>query len=200
VNIDGASVNSVALDHDFLSPTSRLLIAGSVGIAHRSGNIMARDTTMMPAIPGLTGLLTLLFCPIVELRVNDTVTEYTGALSGLGLDPITREPIYGDHDMEVIFDTKIDNEDLNTINSIRMTMNYILRPSCGSDLSNLRHKVISDTLQLLQRPRGIIDECWPQTPHMWGERRDGILILCPGAGRDKTHTDVFQLHEGISLD
>jgi len=42
VIIDQASVNSVALDNEYLDPSSRLLVAGSIGIAHRTGNLMAR--------------------------------------------------------------------------------------------------------------------------------------------------------------
>jgi len=42
VNIDGTSVNCVALDQEPHSSTSRLIVAANVGIAHRSGNIMAR--------------------------------------------------------------------------------------------------------------------------------------------------------------
>jgi len=42
VQIEGNSVNCVALDQEPFSACSRLLIASNVGIAHRSGNIMAR--------------------------------------------------------------------------------------------------------------------------------------------------------------
>ena len=42
VMVDGASVNSVALDQDYLKPASRLLVAASVGISPRNDRAMAR--------------------------------------------------------------------------------------------------------------------------------------------------------------
>ena len=80
-----------------------------------------RDTTMLPPLPGLAGLMTLLFSPVTRLEVNESLTEYTGVLAGLGIDPQTGEPAYRDHDMGVPFDAKIDNRDIllvNTHNSI----------------------------------------------------------------------------------
>lgn len=42
VMVDGASVNSVALDQEHLNPVSRLLVAGSVAISQRNDRAMAR--------------------------------------------------------------------------------------------------------------------------------------------------------------
>ena len=42
VTIEGCSVNSVALDQDPTSSTSRLLVAAAVGISQRSGSVIAR--------------------------------------------------------------------------------------------------------------------------------------------------------------
>lgn len=69
----------------------------------------------MPPIPGLTGLLAMLFCPRVEFRVNENSTAYAGCLTGLGVNPTTGESAYPDHDMEIVFDTVIDNEDIDLV-------------------------------------------------------------------------------------
>lgn len=69
----------------------------------------------MPSIAGLTALLTMLFCPTIEFRVDEDKSSYTGCLTGLGIDPLTQESAYPDHDMEVVFDTVIDNEDVGLV-------------------------------------------------------------------------------------
>ncbi len=72
----------------------------------------------MPPIPGLTGLFAMLFCPKVEFRVNDNCTAYAGCLTGLGVNPTTGESAYPDHDMEIVFDTVIDNEDIDLVRNL----------------------------------------------------------------------------------
>jgi hypothetical protein len=108
-----------------------------------------RETTLMPAIPGMTALLTMVFCPQMELRVDDTGSKYTGCVSGLGMDARERVSVYPDHDMEVIFDTTIDNNDIRAVNSIRVAMNVLLRDSTlGSrEVDNLRAKVRKEFIE-----------------------------------------------------
>jgi hypothetical protein len=84
----------------------------------------------MPAIPGLLSLLTMVFAPHVEFRLDEERTKYTGCVTGLGSDPKEGFSVYPDHDMEILFDVSIDNEDLDLINSIRMTSNMLLRENC----------------------------------------------------------------------
>lgn len=73
-----------------------------------------RDTTIMPATPGMMALMSLMFTPKAELRSNISKTRYTGALCGLGTDP-NGHPIYLDHDMEIVFDTEIDDKDIELV-------------------------------------------------------------------------------------
>lgn len=68
----------------------------------------------MPPIPGLCSLLTMIFCPRLEFRVDEYYTVYTGCVTGLGTDP-TGNCIYGDHDMEIVFDTVIDSNDVSLV-------------------------------------------------------------------------------------
>jgi hypothetical protein len=42
VQIERSSVNSVTLDQEPYSSTARLLVAGTVAVSQRSGNIVAR--------------------------------------------------------------------------------------------------------------------------------------------------------------
>lgn len=70
-------------------------------------HVLLRNTTMLPNIPGLPALLTLIFTPRAEYRTNERRTRLTGALCGLGFDPETNRSFYPEHDMEIAFDTEI---------------------------------------------------------------------------------------------
>ena len=70
--IDRESVNSVALDDEPQNPNDRLMVACFVGLNPGGTTVMARDTTILPNIPGLPALMALLFCPTAELRYKGT--------------------------------------------------------------------------------------------------------------------------------
>jgi ATP-dependent RNA helicase TDRD9 len=117
VKVDNNSVNSVVLDTEPTAPISRLLVAAYVGIQDRSGSVVARDTTIMPSVPGLLSLMAMLFSPKMEPRVNIRQTKYTGVLCGLGTAPNEPDlPIYPDHDVEIVFDTCFDDDDIDSVN------------------------------------------------------------------------------------
>ena len=100
--------------------------------------LQARATTMMPSKIGLGAILTMIFAPKVELRVDRTVQRYTGCLVGLGhhaedhQDNLPKAYAYespgltsynADHDMELTFDSEISNYDIELIQKIRFLMN-----------------------------------------------------------------------------
>ncbi|ODN04338.1 putative ATP-dependent RNA helicase TDRD9 [Orchesella cincta] len=195
---DGSSTNSVVLDQDPTNPSSRLLIAANVAIAARSGNILARETTVMPPIPGLCGLLSMLFCPKLEFRVDPDYTTYTGCLTGLGIDPENGQSVYRDHDMEVVFDTVIDNRDIALVNSVRSSMNYILTERARhTDIQNLRIRLRRESLSLLERQRSSMDEVWPEQPHEWNMLDPARLRY---ASKSKESGTVFPLHPHVALE
>lgn len=66
----------------------------------------------MPAIPGLIALMAMTFAPKMELRVDNRQSRYTGVICGLGVDPTRKTPVYPEHDMEILFDTEITNNDI----------------------------------------------------------------------------------------
>jgi ATP-dependent RNA helicase TDRD9 len=68
VKIDPDSVNSVAIDDEPHYHHDRLMIAGFVGLNPVGSTMVARDTTILPSIAGLPSLVSLLFCPVAELR------------------------------------------------------------------------------------------------------------------------------------
>lgn len=69
----------------------------------------------MPPIPGLAPMLTMIFCPTMQLRANSKSSRFTGCLSGLGKDHATQMAVYPDHDMEVVFDTLFDTSDIELV-------------------------------------------------------------------------------------
>lgn len=68
VRIEPDSVNSVAIDDEPQDPHDRLMCASFVGLNPSGSSMIARDTTIMPLIPGLPSLIALLFAPMAELR------------------------------------------------------------------------------------------------------------------------------------
>ena len=68
VRVDPESVNSAAVDPTPQNKYMRLMVAAFASSNADGRTIMARDTTIMPQIPGLHSILCLLFAPLVEMR------------------------------------------------------------------------------------------------------------------------------------
>ena len=62
------SVNTVVLNTEPQEKHERVMIAAHVTLSASGSNYVARDTTLLPSIPGLPHLLCLLFAPSVEMR------------------------------------------------------------------------------------------------------------------------------------
>ncbi|KAG5889433.1 hypothetical protein JTB14_032766 [Gonioctena quinquepunctata] len=75
VEIEGSSVNTVLLDSEPQNYHTRLLVAGYVSQSAAGNKIKLRQTTLMPNVPGLPMLLTLLFCPTMRAKVTDRLYE-----------------------------------------------------------------------------------------------------------------------------
>ena len=48
-------------------------------------------------------------------RCDAKKRRYIGAVCGLGCDPITGQSLFHDHDIELIFDTLVTQQDLNMV-------------------------------------------------------------------------------------
>ena len=48
-------------------------------------------------------------------RCDAKKRRYVGAVCGLGCDPMTGQSLYSDHDIELIFDTLITQDDLDLV-------------------------------------------------------------------------------------
>uniref|UniRef100_A0A3P8UNC6 ATP-dependent RNA helicase TDRD9 n=1 Tax=Cynoglossus semilaevis TaxID=244447 RepID=A0A3P8UNC6_CYNSE len=126
VMVDKYSINSLALNPNLHYKHQRMLVAGTVSVSSTGSHFLLRDTSLMPDIPGLPALLTMLFTPVMELRMNEEGTCYTGALCGLGWDAHSQEAMLPDHDMELTFDVMLDVEDIIEINALRVAINRLM--------------------------------------------------------------------------
>uniref|UniRef100_A0A8C9XHJ6 ATP-dependent RNA helicase TDRD9 n=1 Tax=Sander lucioperca TaxID=283035 RepID=A0A8C9XHJ6_SANLU len=115
VCIERSSMNSLALNENPHHKHQRMMVAGTVSVNSTGTRILLRDTSIMPEIPGLPAIVTMLFTPIMELRTNEERTCYTGALCGLGWNSQTQEGILPEHDIELTFDVKFDVEDITEV-------------------------------------------------------------------------------------
>ncbi|CAL7951071.1 unnamed protein product [Xylocopa violacea] len=141
VHLAKSSVNSILLDTD-PDDSSRFLVAGSISQNVYGNHLTLYNTTVMPRIPGLIALTALIFTPRMELRRNSFGNYYTGALCGLGFDPVTKRSIFPEHDMEVLFDVEITIDDLQYINRLRHWMNIGMQINHHSEGTNNMEEVI----------------------------------------------------------
>uniref|UniRef100_A0A182VKH7 Probable ATP-dependent RNA helicase spindle-E n=1 Tax=Anopheles merus TaxID=30066 RepID=A0A182VKH7_ANOME len=164
VIIEKESLNSVLLDTNPQNTHEKLLVAGCVNETSNS-RLIARMTTMMPNIPGLPALITLIFAPTCLVKKDPDETRVVGLLAGLGTDPRTGESMYPEHDMSLAVDIAIDDDDIADINALRYTMDSILHgghneqtPMFGEySIESLMVKVKDYLIKILQRDRPIQD-------------------------------------------
>jgi hypothetical protein len=166
VAVERESVNFVTLDQDPLNQSTRLMVATTISLNQSGSSIVARKTTLMPKLPGLSTICCLLFTPFMEIRVDSKETCYTGALCGLGFDELNRMPIYTDNDIECVFDSQIDVKDMSLINAVRMAINMVIGnekevenwTNNDRNLRLLQQTTCQKLLSLMQRQRDLIKE------------------------------------------
>uniref|UniRef100_A0A672ZP50 ATP-dependent RNA helicase TDRD9 n=1 Tax=Sphaeramia orbicularis TaxID=375764 RepID=A0A672ZP50_9TELE len=193
------SINIIKFLLLWTTPGSHILTA----VVLLGTHLLLRDTTLMPDIPGLPALTTMLFTPVMELRTNEERTCYTGALCGLGWNSQTQEGILPEHDIELAFDVKFDVEDITEMNALRQAINRLvcegpngtlhlgldklvhLQDDCRERLTRSHaHTTVVTDVQLFKK--------WNQVdPYL------KMDIVQPGDG--KTRGVLFQLHPIILL-
>ncbi|XP_012935222.1 ATP-dependent RNA helicase TDRD9 [Aplysia californica] len=204
VRIDPESVNSVAIDDQPENKFSRLMVSGSIALNPAGNSMIARDTTIMPQIPGLPALVTLMFAPYVEYRTDPKCERYIGALCGLGYDE-ENQSILPDHDIDLVFETTFDNEDIVLINHVRMAVNA----SVGSNdtmagwsvdtFISIQKRARETLLQLLKKQREAVEPQAFRNMYEWNQV-DPESILYPSVpDADESHT-LLRLHNAVCLE
>ena len=158
-NIEQDSVNSVLLDQSPGDSYDHYLVAAHVGMNPGGETLQLRNTTWLPARPGLGAFATMMFAPCVEMRTNQEKTRLTGCVTGLGprthwdrpVESLSKaeftEAFYPEHDIETRFDVNVSNQDVNTINKVRFWINRVLSRDEPTGMLRLTQPVSLDKAQ-----------------------------------------------------
>ena len=129
-NIDPESINCVILNRNLAETYQKWLVAAHVGLTGSGEALGLRNTFWLTCKPGLGALLTMVFAPVVELRLMEGDQlhrrKITGFIAGMGpkvhwnKTKVSRaeatEAFYPEHDMEIRLDLNVDIEDIDIIN------------------------------------------------------------------------------------
>lgn len=77
--------------------------------------LTARETSIMPNIPGFGPLMALIFSPYCEFFRDKYKSRYIALLCGLGQNPDTKQPMYTEHDATFNLDCEIDVDDIEKV-------------------------------------------------------------------------------------
>ncbi|XP_063803508.1 ATP-dependent RNA helicase TDRD9 isoform X2 [Pseudophryne corroboree] len=207
VLIEKESVNSVLVNDTPEATHQRMFVAASLSVNASGSQLMLRETSLLPSIPGLPALVSMLFAPVIELRVDDKRKEYTGVICGLGW--LYKDlAVWPEHDLELAFDARIDVDDLVKINLIRSAINKIVGHSHDGSISSgrertawLQEEVRDHLINLFQKEksREVIPEKWYRNLYQWNEIDPRYLIDQSGQTGEEANSYIYQLHKLVML-
>ncbi|XP_061390701.1 probable ATP-dependent RNA helicase spindle-E [Musca vetustissima] len=204
VQIDRESVNYDNIDSDPFDMYERLIVASDINETSKGDSLLARSTTRMPNIHGFGALMTMLFCPAMQIKCNKMRTKYVALLAGLGHDENTYEPLYAEHDIVLNLDVDILPDDIELINQIRSMMDKILyiepeqnelgkHPKEMHEISTTIRNLI---LRLLSKQRKYIELHIDVNDNKW-ETFDANEIITPTS--EKLSRSIFPAHSYLRL-
>ncbi|XP_041903664.1 ATP-dependent RNA helicase TDRD9 isoform X2 [Corvus kubaryi] len=203
VLIHRESINSIVVHDDAEDCFQQLLVATDVSV-NAAGSVILGETSLMPPIHGLLALLSMLFAPAIELRVDKSGKYFTGVLCGLGWSQTSGVPLLPANDMELTFDVHFGLEDITEINSLRTAMNKLLcehavcygQEQVAQLQENIRQKLLC--LICKSKPRDIIDPTWYEKPYAWNQV-DSQRITDESEKQPERGNFVYQLHKLVLL-
>nr|XP_028564145.1 ATP-dependent RNA helicase TDRD9 [Podarcis muralis] len=209
VLVEKESVNSVVVVDAPEDSFQQMLVAASVTVNATGSTMLLRETSLMPHIPGLPALLAMLFAPVIDLRVDESRNRYIGVLCGLGWNYSLGVPILSDHDMEFMFDVKIDADDITQINIIRIAINKLVSDGpnglmhFGQErIAQLQDATRQKLLGLIckSKPREVVPPKFYPKPYEWSQPQSNIVIDQSEPQDARARTDsLYQLHKLILL-
>ncbi|KAM6201049.1 ATP-dependent RNA helicase TDRD9 [Rhynchocyon petersi] len=207
--IEKESINSVIISDAPEDLHQRMLVAASLSVNATGSTMLLRETSLMPHIPGLPALLSMLFAPVMELRVDPDGRRYTGVLCGLGWNPTTGTPILPEHDIELAFDVQFKVEDIVEINILRAAINKLISdgPNGSKYLGPERIAQLQDNARqkLLRlfchlKPRERIVPKWHERPYDWNQVDPKLVVeQADREGSRGKNTSLYQLHKLVVL-
>ncbi|XP_021259648.1 putative ATP-dependent RNA helicase TDRD9 isoform X2 [Numida meleagris] len=200
--IQKGSINSVVVqdapEHSF----EQFLVAAFLSLNANGSTVFLEETSLMPPIPGLLALLSMLFAPAIELRVDKACKYFTGALCGLGWSQTRRAPLLPEDDMELTFDVNFDVDDILEINILRAAINNLLCECsvCSEEekMPQLQENIRQLLLRLICKPRRRVVPMWYETPYAWNQV-DSQHIIDQSEKQHKREDGLYQLHKLVKL-
>ncbi|NXL06991.1 TDRD9 helicase, partial [Mesembrinibis cayennensis] len=202
--IQKESINSVVVHGAPEDPFQQLLVAASLSANATGSTVILEETSLMPPIPGLLALLSMLFAPAIELRVDKSGKYFTGVLCGLGWSQTCGAPLFPENDMELSFDVRFGVEDISEINILRTAINKLLRECavCSGQerMTQLQQNVRQKLLCLIckSKPRDIIVPTWYDRPYAWNQV-DSQRIIDQSEKQHERGGGLYQLHKLVVL-
>jgi HrpA-like RNA helicase len=200
VRIERDSVNTIVVNpHEPLSPWKasagefQRYAVGCFIVTNQHRRFHARETTLLPPLPLLAEILSMLFAPpsaaVVEFRVNSNRVRYLGAFVGCKL--------------EFNFAARLMNSDLLAVNELRKLMSEALLKLCLSNSTTPTTSSSSQTnncspsilhSKLLQLMKGLVNrktiKVRPKDVlHTWKSKN---IVIPPLADNDE---DIFAQHQ-----
>lgn len=203
VIIEQDSVNSILLDSDPQDSHERLLVSATITENFSRGNLTARQTTVMPNIPGFGPLMALIFCPTMQLRRDKHKTRYVSILCGLGNDK-NNKPIFEEHDIVFNLDVEITPKDIETINHIRYSMDTLLATDPVGEMPKITPKTRVEVaakikhliIKLLEKKRKYIEVHHDTHDHIWNEIDSNDILE---SNNIYGWNAIFPFHTGMRL-
>ncbi|XP_009072311.1 PREDICTED: putative ATP-dependent RNA helicase TDRD9, partial [Acanthisitta chloris] len=167
------SINSIGVHDPAEGALEQLLVAAFLSVNANGSTVILGETSLMPPIPGLLAVFSMLFAPAIQLRVAESGQHFTGVLCGLGWNQTARAPLLPENDMELTFDVHFGVEDVKEINILRTAINKLLCEGavcCGQEQmthlqENLRQKLLC--LICRAKPRDVIAPTYYKEPYAW---------------------------------
>ncbi|XP_010221869.1 PREDICTED: putative ATP-dependent RNA helicase TDRD9 [Tinamus guttatus] len=198
------SINSVVVRDAPEDSFQQMLVAASLSVNATGSSLILEETSLMPPIPGLPALLSMLFAPAIELRVDKSGKYFTGVLCGLGWSRIHGIPLLPENDMELTFDVHFGVDDIAEINILRETINQLVSecavcPDQGRMVQlqeNARQKLLS--LICKSKPRDAVVPKWYDKSYAWNQV-DSTHIIDQSERQHEEANDLYQLHNLVVL-
>ncbi|XP_075282799.1 ATP-dependent RNA helicase TDRD9 [Opisthocomus hoazin] len=198
------SINSVIVRDAPEDPFQQLLVAAALSASTTGSAVILEETSLMPPIPGLLALLSVLFAPAIELRVDKSGKYFTGVLCGLGWSQACGAPLLPENDMELVFDVHFGVEDISEINILRTTINKLLDEcaACSGQerMTQLQENIRQELLCLIckPKPRDTIVPTWYEKPYTWNQV-DPQCVIDQSEKQHGRGDGLYQLHKLVVL-
>ncbi|XP_013915067.1 PREDICTED: putative ATP-dependent RNA helicase TDRD9 [Thamnophis sirtalis] len=212
--VEKESVNSVVVVDAPENAFQQILVAASISVNATGSVMMLKETSLMPHIPGLPALLSMLFAPVIDLRVDESRTRYTGVLCGLGWNQSLGSPVLQDHDMELAFDVQIDADDITQLvfellgyGSKEREVPITLAqgsPTPGvqtaTSLQPVGNRGTEAVLICKSKPREAVPPTWYKKSYEWTQVRSSLIIdQSDQPAVSRKNSSLFQLHKLVLL-